>query len=68
MTMDKGQRYRCQDANCRLEVVVIEPSKEAVLNPRCCCGGEMKRRYTKPRFKRLDFKPVDSDDFAKLKG
>jgi len=67
MTMNKGQRYRCQNPDCRCEVVVIEPSKEAVLNPQCCCGGEMKKRYAKPTFKRLDFKPVDSDNLVKTK-
>ena len=57
MTMNVGRRYRCQNPDCRCEVVVIEASKEATLNPRCCCGGEMKKPYTKPTFRLLEFKP-----------
>jgi len=33
---------------------VTKPSKEAARNPRCCCGAEMKRPYTKPILKELD--------------
>jgi len=67
MTMNVGQRYRCQNPDCRCEVEVIKASTEAVLNPRCCCGGEMKKRYTKPTLKILDFKPEVFDDFGRTK-
>jgi hypothetical protein len=43
MTINVGQRYRCQDPDCRCEIEVIKASTVAVLNPRCCCGEEMKK-------------------------
>jgi len=67
MTMSVGQRYRCQDPNCRCEVEVIHASTEAVLNPRCCCGREMKKAYTKPILEILDSKPAAFDDFGRTK-
>jgi hypothetical protein len=29
---------------------------EVACNPQCCCGGEMKKLYSKPTVKKLDFK------------
>ena len=57
MTMNVGQRYRRQNTDCRCEVEVIQGSTEAVLNPRCCCGWEMKKPYTEPTLKILVTSP-----------
>jgi hypothetical protein len=57
MTMNAGQRYRCQNPDCRCEIEVIKTSTEAESNPRCCCGAEMKKPYEKPAFKTLDTRP-----------
>jgi len=44
----------CWNSRCGFEIEVTGPSKEAARNPRCCCGAEMKRPYTKPILKELD--------------
>jgi hypothetical protein len=66
--MNVGRRYRCQNPDCRCEIVVLQASKEAVNNPRCCCGAEMKKRYKKPTFEKLDFTPVEFAELVKMKG
>jgi len=54
MIMTRGQIYRCQNRDCRCEIAVVNESIEASVNPRCCCGAEMKRPYQKPTFRTLD--------------
>jgi hypothetical protein len=56
MTMTENQIFRCQNRSCGCEVRVIKPSIEAMANPRCCCGAEMKKPYTSPIFTRTDSK------------
>jgi hypothetical protein len=68
MTMNVGQRYRCQDPDCRCEIEVIKASTVAVLNPRCCCGEEMKKPYTEPTLKILDAKPKVFDGVGWTRG
>jgi hypothetical protein len=53
----RGQSYRCINPDCRCEIEVIEPPAEAVFNPRCCCGAEMKKPYTKPAVRSPDAQP-----------
>jgi hypothetical protein len=48
MSMTEGQVYRCQNRHCGCEITVVKPSTQANANPRCCCGSEMKKPYTKP--------------------
>ena len=67
MTMSVGHRYCCQNPDCRCEIEVIMPSTEAGLNPKCCCGEEMKKHCTKPTFKILNFKAEIPDDFVRMK-
>jgi len=46
MAFKKDERYRCPDADCGCEIEVTkgpQPGKGGDLNPRCCCGKEMKR-------------------------
>lgn len=52
--MRKGEYYRCENPGCRAEIEVKKDSSEAESNPRCCCGAEMKRPYTKPAIRELD--------------
>jgi len=54
MSMAEGQAYRCQNRDCGCEVRVIKRSIESNLNPRCCCGAEMKKPYSKPVLRTLD--------------
>lgn len=51
--MRAGQHYRCQNPVCRAEIEVLKDSVEGTSNPRCCCGAEMKKPYSKPVLQRL---------------
>jgi len=51
--MQSGQRYRCQNVECRAEIEVKRASIEGSSNPRCCCGAEMKKVYSKPVLREL---------------
>jgi hypothetical protein len=53
-SMRRGAVYRCQNPGCRAEIEVTRDSVEGPSNPRCCCGAEMKKRYTKPVLRVLD--------------
>jgi len=54
MIMRLGQKYRCQNPECRAEIEITKDSKEGESNPRCCCGSEMKKPYTPPVLRKLD--------------
>lgn len=54
MVMTEGQVFRCQNRDCRCEVIVIKPSIESTSNPRCSCGAEMKKPYSKPGLRALN--------------
>jgi hypothetical protein len=54
MIMLKGQVYRCQNKQCGAETVVAKESVKGDSTPRCCCGAQMKRPYTKPTLTRLE--------------
>ena len=53
-TMRTGQRYRCRNSECRAEIEVTRDSTEGKSNPRCCCGAEMKKQYTRPALRTLN--------------
>jgi hypothetical protein len=57
MTVRVGERYRCQNSACGCEIEVIKTSREAGVNPICCCGAELKKAYTRPVLKMLDGQP-----------
>jgi hypothetical protein len=47
MALQKGEVYRCPDAQCGCEVTVTKaaaPGKGDAQGPRCCCGKEMKKQ------------------------
>jgi len=53
-----GQRaqFICQSSVCRRHVeieILIGSEGERNSNPRCTCGAEMKRAYSKPVFREL---------------
>ena len=64
MSMTDGQMYRCQNRDCGCEVTVIKPSIESNTNPRCSCGWEMKKPYSKPVLRSLS---PDVEFFASVK-
>jgi hypothetical protein len=51
--MRKGQRYRCQNPNCRDEIEMMTNSGEEDSNLRCHCGAKVKKVYSKPVFREL---------------
>jgi len=46
--MIQAQVYRCQNRDCNCEVKVTKSAREFSENPRCTCGTDMKKPYTKP--------------------
>jgi hypothetical protein len=52
--MRAGKRYVCQNRSCRAEILVMKDSTQGDSNPRCCCGADMNRHYTKPVIRELD--------------
>ena len=40
---------------------------EGAFNPRCCCGEEMKKRYSKPTFRKMDFKRTAFEEVGRTK-
>ena len=44
--MNERQIYHCE--SCDGEIRVIRPSTGTVANPKCRCGGRMKKSYRKP--------------------
>ena len=51
--MNLGQRYVCINPLCRCEIKVTRASLDVQGNPKCCCGAEMKKPYTKPVLREL---------------
>ena len=49
----KGQRYRCQNPNCRDEIEMIKDLREEESNLRCHCGATIKKVYSRPVFREL---------------
>ena len=49
-------RFVCQSVTCRREIeIAFQPSNgtRQISNPRCTCGTEMKKVYTKPAVREL---------------
>jgi len=65
MTLQMGQRYRCQNRECAAEIQVRKDSIEGEFNVRCCCGSEMKKPYSPPVLRNRD---ADREVLAPLFG
>lgn len=49
MQMREGQRWHCTNQGCHGEILVTGAARtERQMNPRCICGGVMKKPYTAP--------------------
>jgi hypothetical protein len=47
-------RFVCHSATCRREIALPPVNGTGqIANPRCTCGSEMKRVYSKPAFREL---------------
>jgi hypothetical protein len=64
--MDRGQgeRWHCMNAACRKERVIELMEVRAASNPRCDCGAEMKKAYSAPVFRYLEFLRLDEPVLA----
>lgn len=50
MRMRRNDRWRCSNAECGGEILVLANAKAfSPTNPRCSCGGLMRKPYTSPR-------------------
>lgn len=65
MVMKSGEQWRCTNPACRCEVVVQSTSEVAGSNPRCVCGFPMKKTYSRPRFRYLDFLHIEDSALAR---
>ena len=64
MDKEQGQRWHCMNAACRKELT-LEPAEGPVdSNPRCVCGSEMKKAYSPPVFRYLEFLRLDEPVLA----
>jgi hypothetical protein len=55
MLMKARERWHCTNQACGCQIVVEIGGEVEGHNPRCACGGIMKKKYTSPVFSYLDF-------------
>jgi hypothetical protein len=55
MIMKSGERWHCLNPACHCAVVVRVGGETPGQNPRCACGNVMKKDYSPPVFRYLDF-------------
>lgn len=52
--VSKGRKYICQNPACRKEIEKVNDlGSEEDTNPRCSCGAETKKVYSKPILREL---------------
>ena len=61
MVMKSGERWHCVNPACSCAVLVESNGEIEGQNPRCACGTVMKKAYSPPVFRHLDFlKPAEA--------
>jgi hypothetical protein len=55
MVMKSGERWHCMNPACGCAVLVEADGEVEGQNPPCACGGIMKRDYSPPVLRYLDF-------------
>jgi hypothetical protein len=55
MVMKSGERWRCINPACGCIVLVESNNEIEGENPRCACGGVMKKDYSPPVLRSLYF-------------
>src|SRR4029077_17426956 len=55
MVMKSGERWHCIDPACGCSVLVESNGEIEGQSPRCACGAVMKKNYSSPVFRYLDF-------------
>jgi len=58
MVMTSGERWHCINPACGCAVLVEANCEIDGQNPRCACGSIMKKGYSTPVFRYLDFLKV----------
>ena len=58
MVMKSGERWHCINPACGCAVQVESNGEIEGQNPRCACGSIMKKGYSPPLFRYLDFLKV----------
>jgi hypothetical protein len=59
MLMKARERWHCANLDCGCQVVVEVSGEIEGQNPRCACGGLMKKKYNSPVYTYLDFLRAD---------
>ncbi len=59
MNMKSGEHWHCTNPACHCEVLVESSGRIDGGNPRCSCGGLMKKNYAPPRLTHLEFLRVE---------
>ena len=55
MVMKSGERWHCMNPACLCAVLVETSGALEGSNPRCSCGSIMKKDYSPPVFRYLEF-------------
>lgn len=55
MVMKSGERWHCMNPACQCSVLVETTGETEGCNPRCSCGSIMKKEYSPPVLRYLDF-------------
>jgi hypothetical protein len=53
------ENWHCMNRSCNAEIQLQVNSAVDAPLPRCCCGSRMKKKYTAPVFRYLDFLRLD---------
>jgi len=64
MVMKSGERWLCVNPACGCAVLVESNGGIEGQNPRCACGSSMKKGYSPPVFRCLDFLRFPEPAFA----
>jgi hypothetical protein len=59
MLMKTGEYWHCTNPDCHCRVHVEFSGEIPGRNPRCVCGGLLKKDYAPPVFKYLDFLRIE---------
>ena len=66
MIMKSGERWHCVNPACGCAVLVESNGEVEGSNPRCPCGSILKKDYSPPAFRYLDFLRSPEHAFAHL--
>jgi hypothetical protein len=64
MLMKAKERWHCVNLACGCQVVVEVSGEIQGQNPRCACGGIMRKKYASPAFSYLAFLRIDEPPAA----